>query len=225
MFLKFTFTYPTEEVSLNPQKELNSYIHKSIGHNKYHDSFSDYAISSLLGYTIADNKVKFVEEPYIMVASENTNFINDIITGITTKGETLFGMKFQRFELVDYSVNKYYDAVSTISPILLKRKDGWKITVNDGEWLDRLNEQSLAKLKHCGLTDRELKDFSISFAHEESVGKTRMRYVGDTFNPCSLTTLIVRGTKKARTTLYNLGLGNSCGSGFGFIRNTKRKNW
>ena len=63
----------------------------------------------------------------------------------------------------------------------------------------------------------EDESFSIE-AHYENKWKTKMVYVGDVYNVCSMVKLKVSGSVRTREVLYNLGLGGSCGSGFGCVK-------
>ena len=49
-------------------------------------------------------------------------------------------------------------------------------------------------------------------------GKEKIIWVGDVFNPCSYLSMKVYGKKETRKMIYNMGFGNSTGSGFGTIR-------
>lgn len=217
MIVKVFFSKPNVQIPVNNQKELNSFIHRCIGeNNKYHDKFSDYSISSLQGGKLNDDKktLYFKNNPYIVISSENINFLSEIMMGIQFKNEKLFDMKVSNIiPCGEYNVNPFFDKIITISPILLKNKNNRKLTIKDDEWLDKLIENCKSKLKYLGIID---DTFNIEFRNKEKA-KTKSIYVGETFNPSSLVSLKVYGKKKTRIALYNLGLGNSTGSGFGSI--------
>lgn len=216
MIIKVIFTKPDNNtIPIVNQKELNSYIHKCIGvNNNYHDSFSDYSISSIQGGKLFNNMLSFENStPYIVITSEDLNFISTIMTGIQNSNHTFFNMKFSRFEISDFVVGEYCDTIITISPILLK-KNGRKITFKNEDWVNVLTEQLKNKLKHKGIIDNTLH-IEIRNIHK---GKEKNIWVGKVFNPCSYLSLKVYGKKETRKTLYNMGFGNSTGSGFGTIK-------
>jgi CRISPR-associated endoribonuclease Cas6 len=217
MIIKVIFTNPENNIiPIINQKELNSYIHKCIGiNNKYHDTFSDYSISSIQGGTLYDkDKVSFKNStPYIIITSDNIEFITDIMQGIQNSNHTFFNMKFHRFEVSDFVVNNFCDTIMTVSPILLK-KNGHKLTFKNDEWVSVLVEQLKAKLKYKGVVDDTLR-IEIRNPHR---GKEKIVWVGNVFNPCSYLSLKVYGKKETRKMIYNMGFGNSTGSGFGTIR-------
>lgn len=214
MIINIILTKPTSEVPVNNQHYINGFFHKILGkNNKWHDTFSNYAVSSLQGGHLHNSHLEFDGNPYITVSSEDTEFINAVMTGAMSSDAEVFGMKFKTFEINDYKVNEYYDKIYTISPILVK-KDGKKIAVDDKDFIKVLNKNCKDKLSHIGIVD---DTFSIEVRNPEKA-KVKKIMVGDIFNICSMVSLVVRGRKKTRRTLYNLGLGNSTGCGFGSVK-------
>ena len=55
--LRINLTQPTADVPVNNQHNLNGFIHESFGkNNPYHNTFSDYSISSLQGGKLNSDK-------------------------------------------------------------------------------------------------------------------------------------------------------------------------
>lgn len=217
MIIKVIFTKPTNNtIPISNQKELNSYIHKCLGvNNEYHDSFSDYAISSIQGGKLTSDKMLSFENstPHIIISSENEQFLSKIIMGIQSNQFKLFDMDFVQFEFNDFIVNPYCDTIITISPILLKHNDR-KITFKNENWIEVLTQQVRKKLQHKGIMD---DTFKIELRNVEKA-KEKLIHVGNVFNLCSMVSLKVYGKKKTRKTIYNMGFGNSTGCGFGSIK-------
>lgn len=224
MIIKINFTKPNTIIPVSNQKELNSYIHKCVGvNNKFHDAYSNYCISSLQGGRLnkITNNLEFEDAPYILFTMHdgNSEFANAFMNGVMKDKFTLFDMHYKNIEYKDFEVNEYYDIVYTVSPILLKKynkeqgKD-IKISVIDDGFIETLKEHCIKKLKNNGIED---STFDIEF-HNMEKSKVKKIMVGDTFNICSMCSLVVRGEKKTRKILYNLGIGNSTGSGFGMIK-------
>jgi len=222
MKINLFLTNPHVNIPINNQKEVNSFIHRLLGKdNKYHDRFSNYAISSLQGGKLnSEGNLTFEKEPYIIISSNDMEFIDTMLEGIQEKNEKLFDMSHKRVTITEYNVNEYYDNVITISPILLKDKEGRKITFKNDKWLNTLILNCKMKLLHEGIED---STFNIKIKNPEN-GKEKLIYVGDVFNPASMVRLVVYGKEKTRRTLYNLGLGHSTGSGFGSISIMENKN-
>jgi CRISPR/Cas system endoribonuclease Cas6 (RAMP superfamily) len=49
MRIKILLSATTEELPINHQHIVNSFIHRVLGKNKYHDAKNEYSISSLQG--------------------------------------------------------------------------------------------------------------------------------------------------------------------------------
>ena len=215
MIAKIYFNIPNTMIPINNQHEMNSYIHRCLGKdNQYHDTFSNYSISSLQGGKFNGNGLVFNENPYIQVASNDMNFISKFVNGAQFGGHEVFDMKCIRVELCDFKVNDFYDKILTISPILLRDENDMKITFKNPQWIERLNDLCKKKLAHAGIVD---ETFKIELRQPEKA-KVKVVWVGDTFNHSTMTSLFVYGKPKTRKTLYNLGLGGSTGSGFGSIK-------
>lgn len=204
-------------IPFNNQKELNSFIYRTLGdNNPYHDRFSDYSISSIQGGRMhdKDNLIFDKVNPYIQVASENMKFIGDLINGLSKKEYTYFNLQFDRVEFLDFAVNNRFDVIFTISPVIVKNENGIKVSVTDDNFLSLLKKNCIDKLRHKGIED---DTFDLVIRHKEKA-KQKMIMVGDIFNICSQVSFYVCGKPNTRKTLYNLGLGGSTGSGFGAVK-------
>lgn len=221
MIIKVYFEKTEKSIPFNHQHQMNGFIYKMLGEksNKYHDTFSCYSVSNIQGCKMKEDKsgLVFPGEPYIQIASDNTEVCNDfvcaIINTIDNKSANFFGLHPVRFETYDFPCGKKFDIMRTISPILLKQ-NGRKITINDENWLKVLNENCRAKLANNGIED---KSFKIVIGNRDNV-RSKMVYVGDVFNPCTDGVFTVYGKESTRRKLYNMGIGNSTGTGFGAVK-------
>lgn len=229
MRIKILFTPSTELVPINNQSELNSYIHKCIGNNNYfHDSFSDYSISSLQGGRLVDKKRGLVQydNPHFFVTGEQMednprpmSLLTTIMTSVMGNPNFINGMKFLNIEFGDFIVNKHCDTIQTISPILLYDKNiGRNITFKDDNFLKLLIENSKNKLnKISELNKEDIDSLKISFKRIDNA-KIKHIKVKNVINTSSLVRLRVEGNPRVRKILYTMGLGKSTGSGFGAIK-------
>lgn len=220
--LKIKFTKPVNGIPVSNQKELNSYIHKCVGvNNKFHDAYSNYCISSLQGGKLNKETglLYFESEPYILLTMQNPDFVDAFVSGAIKNKFTLFDMHYNNIDYIHYDINEFYDIVYTLSPILLKKHNKGKgktekISVRDEGFIEMLKEQCIKKLRNNGIDD---PTFDIEL-HNKEKSKVKKIMVGNIFNICSMCSLLVRGKKKTREMLYNLGIGNSTGSGFGMVK-------
>lgn len=216
--LRINLTQPTANVPVNNQHYLNGFIHESFGENNpYHDTFSNYSISSLQGGKLNDDRktLNFLNDNPHFFISGNEDFLMFAINAFITSKASMFGMKFHSIGAFDdFKINKYFDDVITISPIIVKNSDNRKITVDDNDFLNCLTLNCKKKLEYCGIIDPTFK-LEIVNLHK---AKSKCIWVNNVFNPCSNVRLRVYGKKKTRKTLYNMGLGGSTGSGFGSVK-------
>lgn len=207
-------------IPINYQKELNSFIYRTLGDNNvYHDTFSDYSISSIQGGKLNDDKKTLIfrtEEdryPYIMVSSENDEFMKTLIINLYKKKYTLFGLEFHLLSPADFRVEGEWDVIHTISPVIVKHNHK-RISIDNPYFMDELKKHCVEKLKSVGVED---ETFNIKLRKPERA-KKKLIMVGDIFNICTDVSLFVYGKVETRKTLYNLGLGISTGSGFGAVK-------
>ena len=219
MRLRINLTHPTQDVPVNNQHQMNGFIYTILGNdNPYHDSVSDYSISSLQGGKLKEDKLTLSFEesnPYFYVASQNSTFIGDFILGTKRENISVFGMRIDNIDIThDFRPHDYCDDIITISPILIRGKDNRKIQFDSPEWIVEIMRNCTGKLRHQGIEDNT---FRIELV---ATGKAKKKcvWVGDVFNPCSSVRLRVYGKKNTRKALYNLGIGNSTGSGFGAVK-------
>ena len=216
--IRINLKYPVTDVPVNNQHYLNGFIHESFGENNpYHDSFSNYSISSLQGGKLNGDKktLNFKNENPHFFISGNDDFIIFAINAFTKSQSSMFGMKYDSIGVFDdFKLNKYFDDVITISPIIIKNDKNWKITIKDDDFLNYLIKNCQQKLLHEGIVDNT---FNIEIINPHKA-KTKCIWVGNVFNPCSNVRLRIYGKKETRNLLYNMGLGGSTGSGFGCVK-------
>ena len=96
--LRINLTQPTADVPVNNQHNLNGFIHESLGkNNPYHDSFSDYSISSLQGGKLNEDKstLNFNNETPHFFISGNDEFLMYAVNAFINSKASMFGMKFE----------------------------------------------------------------------------------------------------------------------------------
>jgi len=218
------FSKNTEPVPTNNQEFINSYVHKCLGRNNdYHDSYSDYNISLLLGHSFNSNAFDFPNGGKLVISTKDAEFLNKLLSGIMVNPDLLWGMKYVNIDFID---EEFYDGVNhffTLSPILLreilemgKHQD---ITKNDANFDEMLTKRTLNKLKV--ISDKQelnlnLKGFKItsSLNNNKRIDKIAVK---SKVNEASSGIFSVTCNKKVAELLYNLGIGQSTGSGFGCI--------
>ena len=203
--------------SLN--KEVNGFINRCLGkENKYHGHFSNYCVSTMQGGKMnIEGIIFFSDGGYIQVSSSDKDFINDLVSGIVTNSDNLSigSLQYKSIDIDEFRPFKEYDIICTISPLYLSNK-GRSLTFKDDNFIEVLTEKSRKKLIHNGLSERVANTLSFNLFHPENA-KTKMIEIGKQKNICSQIMLYVKGNKKARVMLYEMGLGKCTGFGFGAV--------
>lgn len=207
------------------QHMLNGYFHKCLGEgNKYHDALSDYSVSMLCGGTTTEDKsgLIFEDKAYFVVSSMDEVFMSEFLIGLY-KNQSFQGMELLGIEPIN---EKFYEGVNffrALTPILLKSKTAPKkytfLTIDDDNYKDELKKSIIRKLTQCSFVVPESFDIEIS-----EIGKQkRTVMVGNVKNVGNIHEIVVIGPKYIAEAIYNIGIGNSSGSGFGTIYNSKNR--
>jgi len=229
MRIKLKFSKNTSKVP-NNLEYVNSYIHKCLGfNNKYHNSKSDYCISRLEGGIITDGgrNLDFPNGGHIYVTSINNEFLNDIITGAINPLNKFFGfgMDFEEVEHMPEEI--FYNGINhfkttSMGFIIRKKTDGetneWH-TLNDEGFEQEVRNHLLRKLNKINLAFNlhlDLTGFDVVIPKHPS-HKVVKRYSKRVENKVNICKLEIKTNKKVAEIIYNFGIGQSTGSGFGTV--------
>ena len=216
MRIKLNFNGTIELFNGSTQHLVNGFIHSVLGsNNKYHDSFSNYAVSSLQGGKLVEGGISYENGAYIFVSSNDLEFNDNIMIGLMTTTSTIGSLTLNNIEIVDFKPHFYYDVVRTISPILLKDNDSI-ITFKDSSFIDVLLKKTKKKLLSLGLKEKDVNTLDIQPFHFENA-KLKYVKVKNVVNLSSQVMLIIKGDIEVRRKLYEMGLGKSTGCGFGSV--------
>lgn len=224
MRIKIEFSETESKLPINNQHLVNSYIHKVLGNNNiYHDAKSNYCISQLCGGKMNEDKsLSFKKNPFIIVTSDDMEFINKIIIGVMNTPEFCSGIIFKNISFIDEYFYNGWNHFFTLSPILLKEQTRGErvkfITVNDADYSEKLKNHMINKLSKID-SKLDLSDFEIIIG--DKLKKVRKVLVKNVINHASSVKISIKTNKTVASKLYNLGLGQSTGSGFGTIYKTE----
>jgi CRISPR-associated endoribonuclease Cas6 len=227
MRIKLLFTGKQVNLPINNQSLVNSYLHKLLGaNNQYHDNHSNYNISNIRGgkYNPETGNI-VVDNCYIAISSPDPEFLNKIVMASLLDGDFNQELKFKGVEQVEEKIYGGYNHYRTLTPILLKEiVDGKSkfITINDKDFISKLTERTKKKLL-AYKPGINLKGFSITYKEHPS-HKVKRIMVKNVANDGSICQLTINGSKEVNEILYNIGIGQSCGSGFGMLHKTESFN-
>jgi len=226
MRIKISFTKNTTPVPVNTQILLNSYVHNCLGRdNIYHDKKSDYSISSLQGGTlnIEEQTLSYENGSFIVISSLDAEFINKLLIGVITNPKFTHGMEFNGVDHINEVFINGWNHFVTLSPFLIKDYSKKKkynfLTLKDINFKTKVKTYLINKLSAIN-SKLDLSDFDIDITENKNhrVRKIMVKNVINHANQCHIS---IHTNKKVAELLYNIGLGQSTGSGFGTIYKTE----
>lgn len=225
MKIKIEFTKTEELVPFDYLKNLNGYLHKILGdENIYHDSLSLYSSSFLHGGKMNEDKtgLNFLDGSIWYISSPDLGFMNHFIKNIYQHKDFIYGMTLKNVVIIPNLIEqKDIYKLNVKSPILLKQyvdsksvfftyKDDKNITSN------MMKNLILKKSQKFGMNFNN--DFDVEFDLTYQNKKTKWVKVKSIHNRASLCPIIVKTSdKKIVDFIYDVGVGHSTGSGFGFV--------
>lgn len=223
MRIKLNFSKNTSVVPFQYYSLVNSYIHNCLGRNNvYHDSKSDYCIC-LNGGTLSDDKDGFnFENGYILVTSLDHDFIGKLIIGAVSNPILFNGMVFSHVSYINDEFYNGWNYFKTVSPFLIKKYSDKKnytfLTLND-ENFEKEVESYLKRIVNTVKPNLDTSNFKVEI--DTSVShKVKNILVKNVINHANDCQINIFTNKKVAEFLYNIGIGQSTGSGFGTIRKT-----
>jgi CRISPR-associated endoribonuclease Cas6 len=228
MKLKIDFSPNTKVVPFDYISKLNGYLHNVLGEkNKYHDDISLYSTSFLHNGKISKDKksLYFKNGAVWYVSSPDNKFIADFISNIYNHLDFAFGMKLlsvNKIDDVSYDLSNKY-IFYTKSPILLKGKDTSGIlkniyyTYDDEISSDIMKDIVINKSSKMGYNFKR-EDFNLYFNTSYINKKIKFINVKGIINKSSACPVVLETSNKDIVDfVYNVGVGHSTGSGFGFL--------
>lgn len=205
-------------IPFDHQHLLTGTIHKWLGWNNEHGKLSLYSFSRLEGAKATKNGLQFENSTSFFFSAFDTNLIKQLVFGIQAdpslfEGLTVTGITLQ--EDPDFSDREQFNVAS---PIFIKRKEDDRIEhilYTDTRANGFLKETMQTKLKAAGIMD---ETFDITFDETyKNAGTKKVTYKGIA-NRANWCHVIIKGKPETKKLIWNAGLGNSTGIGFGAIK-------
>jgi CRISPR-associated endoribonuclease Cas6 len=230
MKLKIEFTKNTKPVPFTYMSNVNGYLHTIIGrNNKYHDKLSHYSTSFLHGGKITKDKkhLDFSNGVVWYISSPDVNFLmNNIAVNIDNHPDFIYGMKLNsinRINVMDFDEQKEH-IIKTKSPILLKwydnktKKNFYYTYESDDSITSQMMKNIIIKKAKLMGKNLNSNDFDIKFNREYEGKKIKWSSIKNIHHKTSVCPVKVKANDKDILNLiYDLGVGHSTGSGFGFL--------
>lgn len=205
------------DVPFNYQPKLVGTLHKWLGKNDIHGHLALHSFSWLRGGKAIDRGLDFENGATIFISFYDCSRIKQIVKTIFEDPGICCGMK-----VTDITIEEDPDLADRNffrvgSPVFIKREiDGNEkhFTYEDKEAGQLLVETIHNKMKNAGiLYDETLK---IHFADYDKKKVKVINYNGID-NKVSLCPVVIEGRPDTKTFIWNVGIGNSTGIGFGSI--------
>ncbi len=227
MRIKINIKPTRTELPINGRSIVNSFIHRCIGrNNKYHNSKSNYSVSSLQGGTwIKDtNRISLLSGGYIIVSSLDKEFLDKVVEGALN--ENFHGdISVSGFEIIEEKLYDGWNHFATLSPFIIKnyigndRKKYEFITLDRDDFVARVKSHLRNKISKI-LPDEDLSKLEVIINNSPShkIKKILVKNVINKANQCQVSIFCSR---RVAEIIYNIGLGQSTGCGFGTVYKTE----
>lgn len=227
MRIKILLSGTKEELPMNHQHIVNSFIHRVLGKNNgYHDTKNDYSISSLQGgkWISGTKNISFLNGGYITISSLNSEFINNILLKLYMTSFYL-DIKVIGIEFIDEQFYNGWNHFVTLSPFIIKKyktkKDYGFHTLEDEDFESVVKNHLISKIRKIN-PKLDLSDFEVMIPKHEN-HKLNKVIVKNVLNMANSLHISIYTNKKVAELIYNIGLGQSTGCGFGTIYKTENK--
>jgi CRISPR-associated endoribonuclease Cas6 len=222
MRLHFTLSPNAQPVPFAYQYLLVGAFHKWLGApNDLHDALSLYSLSWLDGGHMKRDALEFPRGAHWFISFHDERLAERLVNAALNDPELFCGMRVGRIE--QQAPPRFGTKMSfrTASPVLVRKKtdDGTikHLIYSDAEADEVLTATLCHKMDVAGLAD-EHKQVRISFARDYKGAKTKLVTIKDIHNRASACPIHIEGTPEALQFAWNVGVGHSTGSGFGFLQ-------
>lgn len=198
---------------------LAGVIHKWIGENNVlHGTTSLYSFSWLQGGRKGNGGLFFPRGTSIFISAHDETLVKEIMKGAINQPELFAGMQVREIRIQNTPVFDQEEAHFMVaSPVLIKMKEENRVIhclFDDPDANDALTQSMQRKMKIAGMDDSGL---SIRFDSEYRSAHTKLINYNGIKNKANICPVIVKGTPEQIAFIWNVGVGNSTGIGFGAL--------
>lgn len=217
MRIHLTLSKNIQPVDFSYQQKQVGSIHKWLGINEIHDQLSLYSFSWLKGGKKVDNHLDFSFGASFFISFYDTSKIKDIIQGIRKDPDFFYGMSVQNITIQEVPTFKNKQRLFAESPIFIKYSREKKSTFyyyTDSESSEFLTHNAKSKLNKVGLSSDGL---NIYFDKDYSRAYIKGTTFKGIFTKGSVCPIIIEGSLEQIAFIWDVGIGNSTGIGFGAL--------
>ncbi len=198
---------------------LTGVVHKWIGQdNAVHGSVSRHSFSWLKGARRGNGGIFFPRGSSFFISAHDEQLIKKIVQGAINQPELFAGMRVLEIKLLNTPLfEQGEEYFSLASPILIKKKEEDRVKhclFNDPEANNILTKSMQKKMSLAGINPDGI---SISFDPDYRSAHTKLINYNGIMNRASICPVIVKGSPEQIEFVWNVGVGNSTGIGFGAL--------
>lgn|SRR5574344_2190383 len=194
-------------------------LHKWLGYNDIHDKISLYSFSWLKGTTMSSEGFNCNGGSNWFVSFHESQYIKSIVKSIMYSPEMFCGLTVTDVIIKEDPNFSEVSNFNLASPILLKQKINngtvMHYTFNDNNVNNLLEDTIRHKMKIANIPEDITLKISIDKSSLDC--KTKLVKIHNIENKCFYSPIHIEGQEITKRFIWNVGLGNSTGSGFGSI--------
>ena len=205
-------------IPFDHQPMLVGVIHKWLGKNMVHGNLSLYSFSRLEGAIKQEDGLFFENGGKMFFSSHNPELIKRLVSGIQSSPDMFQTLRVSELVLQEDPDFSQQTIFLPASPIFIKRrvvKNIKHILYSDEEAGDYLEETIRNKILDPGLEDDALQIRFESTSHRAGTKMINYKGIRNKANWCPV---IIDAKLETKRFIWNVGLGNSTGIGFGAIK-------
>ena len=217
MRLYFSLTPNIEPVPFEYQHMLIGTFHKWLGPNDIHDDISLYSLSWLSGGKKEKDMLNFPQGAKWFISFWNEKLARKVMRGLLSEPNVCCGMSIADVQIVDTPKFSERQRFITATPVLVKKYDGQRtkhLLFSDIGVDDVLTATLRRKLEKAEIDN---KNTNVCFDKAYEKSKTRLVTIKGIKNRANVCPLIIEGTPETVAFAWEVGVGNSTGSGFGAL--------
>lgn len=221
MRLYLRLTPNIEMVPFNYQQSLVGAFHKWLGRNNLHDDTSLYSLSWLQGGRMRRDKkgLEFKEGATFCISSPLEELHKLAVQGIFYDQEIRWGMKVEEVTMKPTPEFGSKHRFLLTSPVLIKRQEPDRkhqryYFYSDPEAAELMTQTLHTKMKIMNMSG----DIRLSFDKEYTHPKIRKTTFNQIDIKASMCPVIAEGDTELIRFVWDVGVGNSTGIGFGGVR-------
>lgn len=205
-------------IPFSHQHLLVGTIHKWLGWNELHGNVALFSFSRLEKGEAIKTGLKLGTYSSMFISAYDDEVIKMLIKGIQKDPEMFEGLSVSEIIIQENPDLSKRDIFSVASPVLIKRREGEKnkhYVYSDPDADKWLKATMLTKMKAAGIQD---DSFEINFDKEYTHPTIKLINYAGIKNKVNWCPVIIKGKPETKMFVWNVGVGNSTGIGFGAIK-------